>query len=218
MLFICLTGGLATGKTTVIDMFKKSGVPVVSVDDISRDITSVGSAALAEIAKAFGEGCLNEDGSLSNHNLVGVIGDNSERIEILENIMNIAIGKVAEEELSAIMADGGTIVVVENSSVFETNSHKNYDGIVVVTSTLDTQVERLISRSGRSEEIVRSAISHQMPLVNKEALSQYLIRNDGDLEALDKEVQAVLTQLKSQVLTQLESQALTGAVENHETP
>jgi len=189
MRLIGLTGGIATGKTTVAKFLaSKYGVPIINVDDVSRSVTEVGSPVLGAVVKAFGSVCLKEDGSLNRPYLSNRIIANDEDRKTLENIIVPAIVKWVSDSLQKLENDGHEFVVVENALMVEQGTYTNYDDVIVVTCSKENQLSRLMLRDGRSLENAKAFIKLQYPLEDKEKIATYLIINNDDATALEKEV------------------------------
>jgi dephospho-CoA kinase len=192
MRLIGLTGGIATGKTSVGKFLaSKYDVPVLNVDDVSKSVTATGSPVLQEIVNRFGKECLKDDGSLNRNFLRGKIITDKESAKALEGIVIPAITSRIMGILQEYDEAGKELVFVENAVMIEKGTYKNYDEILVVTCSEETQLKRLISRDNQTEVQARGMISLQMPLKSKESMATYLIRNDTDVETLEAEVDRV---------------------------
>ncbi len=197
MLTIGLTGGIATGKSTVAGMLREAGVPVLDADVISREVVAPGSEGLAELAAAFGPGVLQADGSLDRKALGALVMADEQARKRLEGITHPRIIGTLLERLGALMQAGEPIGVVEAALMVESGSHRNYGELWVVTCAPDTQLARLMARTGFDEATARRWIASQLPLSEKEAVADRLLRNDGDLGALKAQVDAALIEVRS---------------------
>lgn len=192
MRLIGLTGGIATGKTSVAKLItSKYHAPILNVDDISRSVTALGSPILKQISDELGEGCLSEDGTLNRAFLRERLISDKDFAKELEGIVIPAILQNVNSTLQRYENDGHEIVFVENAVMIEKETYKNYDEILVVTCSEETQLKRVMSRDGQTEEQARGIIALQLPLSEKEAIATYLIRNESCVTALELEVDRV---------------------------
>lgn len=187
MKVVGLTGGVATGKSTVAELLRARGVPVLDADVAARAIVEPGQPALGQIVDAFGEDILQGDGTLDRAALRAIIVADAEARQTLNRITHPAIALHLGQALQALAAEGHEVAVVEAALMVETGSYRQYDGVIVVTCAPDTQLARLLARDGTSAEDARRLVRAQMPLADKEAVADVLIRNDGDTAQLARE-------------------------------
>ena len=197
-----LTGGIATGKSTVSAMFGHLGAKVVDADLLAREVVMPGQPAHAQIVKEFGPEVLQADGRLDRRRLGAIVfadGDKRKRLEQLTHpatrLRQQRILSVYEEE-----AFEG-IVIWDVALLIETGGAASMDRVVVVTADPDTQCSRLMARDGFSEEEARRRIASQMPLAEKVKVADYVIDNSGDRAETERRVRdvyrALLDDLKS---------------------
>ncbi|MCB9791919.1 MAG: dephospho-CoA kinase [Alphaproteobacteria bacterium] len=185
MITVGLTGGIATGKSTVAGLLREQlGVTVIDADQVSREVVAPGSQGLAEIVQVFGAEVLQPDGQLDRKALgARVMGDDAARRR-LEQITHPRIRGELLSQLQELALAGAPVGVVEAALLVETGSHKLYDKLIVVSCAPATQRARLISREGFAPEVADRWIASQLPLAEKEALADAVIRNEGDRDAL----------------------------------
>ena len=197
MRLIGLTGGIATGKTTVAKLFNdKYDVPVIKVDDVSRSVTKKGSPILQEVVEHFGEESLNDDGTLNRSYLRQIIITDREEGKALEGIIVPAIARWVANRLQELDEEGQEIVFVENAMMLEQGTYKNYDEFIVVTCSSEVQFERLMGRGNQTEETARGMLKLQLPLEKKEELATYVIKNNKDVSCLGDEVDRVWKEIQ----------------------
>ncbi|MCO4769977.1 MAG: dephospho-CoA kinase [Deltaproteobacteria bacterium] len=185
MITIGLTGGIATGKSTVADILRKElSVPVIDADQVSRHVVEPGRPALAEIVHHFGVDMLTPTGELDRKALGAVVMGNDEARAHLERITHPRIREEIEARLTALEATGAAVAVVEAALMVETGSYALYDRLLVVSCEPQRQLHRLMQRNHLNETTARAWISSQLPLEDKERLAHAVIRNDGDRDAL----------------------------------
>lgn len=184
MKVVGLTGGIATGKSTVAARLRDLGVPVIDADSIAREIVEPGRPALARIVDAFGPDVLDADGRLDRKAMRARISRDAEARRTLEAITHPEIRAAIGGQLAALAAAGARVAVVEAALMIETGSHRQYDAVLVVTCTPEAQLRRLVERDGHDEAAARALIATQLPLAEKERAATVVIRNDGDRDAL----------------------------------
>ena len=191
MIVVGLTGGIATGKSTVADWFRKTGVAVIDADRIAREVVRVGTPALGAIQRAFGPKVLRDDGELDRPAMRQRIAtDPTSRVR-LEQITHPAIFEAIENQLQALRDSGAQVAVVEAALMVETGSYRSYDEVIVVTCSPDLQLSRLLARDGADPESSKALIAAQWPLAEKAAVATHIIENNGTIEALHARVQEV---------------------------
>ena len=194
---IGLTGGIASGKSTVAQILREDlNITVIDADQVSRDVTAKGTPGLAWIVEAFGPDVLDAAGGLDRAALRSIVQADRNRRKSLEGITHPLIRQEIEDRLTALEAAGAAVVVVEAALMIETGSYQHYDRLVVVTAAPETQVARLMERSGMDEEAARQWVDNQMPTADKAALANVVIENDGELEALRDRVLGAWSELE----------------------
>ena len=194
-LLVGLTGGLATGKSTVSDVLRGLGCVVLDADVLAREVVEPGQPALATIAQEFGPDVLRPDGTLDRKRLGAIVFADPERRRRLEAITHPAIRDRYLARLAELQAQGFDGVVVWDAPVMiESGGYKNMDRLVVVVTDDATQRARALARDGDRADLERR-IASQMPLADKAKLADYVIDNSGDraaIEARTREVHAAL--------------------------
>ncbi len=192
MLAVGLTGGIATGKSTVSRLFVECGVHLIDADVLARDAVAPGTPACREIAAAFGQAMLRPDGSVDRERLgVVVFGDRAQRAR-LEAIIHPYV--FAEEERlfrTITAADPRAVVLFDAALLIETGAHTRKDRVIVVTADEPTQLRRLMDRNTLTEEEARARIRSQMPLAEKVAVADYVIDGTLPMEQLRAEVRRI---------------------------
>jgi len=191
-----LTGGIATGKSTVGELLRARGVPVIDADVVARQVVAAGEPALAAIVERFGEEVLDTQGELDRAAMRARIARDPEARKGLEAITHPAILQSIADQLSELAAGGVPLAVVEAALMVETGSYRMYGDLVVVTTDASVQLHRVMARDEMTEEGARALIATQLPLADKEAVATHLIRNTGTLEALEARVDEVLASLR----------------------
>ena len=193
-----LTGGIGAGKSTVAKIFQESGIPVVSADDVGRQVASKGSDGLAEIIKSFGTDVLDSTGELDRRKLGTLIFNNPVRRRQLESILHPRVRDHSRELFSKLEQAGNIMVVYESALLFETQRHTEMRGVILVTANEEQRITRIRTRDGSDEEEVRKRIRAQMDEEEKRNLADYIIENDGDIQTLRSNVNSLISQLHQQ--------------------
>lgn len=190
-----LTGGIASGKSTVGKILTGFGVTVLDADQFSRDLTVRGSEALQAICTEFGESILTAEGELDRRALgARVFSDAAER-EKLNAIMHPRIAKLSEERFRIAQDSPTPYVVYEAALLVELGTHKTLSKLIVVAAEPALQLRRVISRNNLTEAEARDRLASQFPLDKKVAVADYVIHNDDDREALVQRTRAVHEQI-----------------------
>jgi dephospho-CoA kinase len=185
-----LTGGIASGKSTVGKIFTSFGVLVIDADQLAREVALPGSEALREIGQTF-EGVVLEDGTLDRKQLSALVFTRPEAMQQLNAIMHPRIEKLAQERFGAAQDTATPYVVYEAAILVELGTYKNMDKLVVVAADAELQVRRVMKRNGLTESEARDRLSAQYPVAKKVAVADYVIKNDDDRAALIERTRVV---------------------------
>ena len=183
---IGLTGGIASGKSTVAAMFAELGVPVVDTDVIAREVVEPGMPALEEIRETFGSGVIAADGSLDRSAMRDVIFSNDGARSALEAIVH---PRIRAETIAQSAAAGGEYQLIVVPLLVESPLRSFVDRIVVVDCDEETQVQRLLRRDAGSIEQARRMLAAQASREARLALADDVIENEGELDDTSRQVQ-----------------------------
>jgi dephospho-CoA kinase len=203
MKWIGLTGGIATGKSTVSQKLKEHHIPIIDADEVAKEIVKTSSPGLASIVKEFGEEILNADGSLDRRKLGERVFGQKVLLERLEAITHPLIRTEVQRRKQELENSNVRLAIYDIPLLFETKSEDQFDAIIVVTCHPDQQRERLSLRSLKegqpldATEIGKRIIA-QIDLKIKEGKADFVIHNDGDENKLQKEIDLLLVWLKEQ--------------------
>lgn len=194
MKLIGLTGGIATGKSTVSAMFREAGLPVIDADELAREVVEPGQPALADIAVRF-PGVLTPDGRLDRAKLgARIFSDPAERAA-LAAITHPRIQALAMERTSALAASGVPVAIYDAALLIENKLHEGMDGVILVTCPPEVQLARLRSRNALTEADAKARIASQMPVEQKRPFATWVIDNGGTLEDTRAQVEKVISTL-----------------------
>ncbi|SDD39979.1 dephospho-CoA kinase [Terribacillus halophilus] len=189
---IGLTGGIASGKSTVSALFKEYDIPVVDADVVAREVVEPGEPALAAIVDAFGAEILLPDGTLDRPKLGSIIFRDSGKREALNGIVH----PVVREKMTAArdrLKPGHPAVVLDIPLLFEGDQLHLVDKVVVVSVDFDVQLERLMHRNNLTEQAALDRIASQMPLADKAAKADAVIDNNGSIDDTKEQLKQLLT-------------------------
>ena len=194
-LLVGLTGGLATGKSTVSDVLRALGCVVLDADVLAREVVQPGELALAAITREFGPEVLQADGTLDRKRLGAVVFADPARRKRLEAITHPAIRDRFRARLAELQGQGFEGIVVWDAPVMiESGGYRDVDRLIVVITDEATQRTRALARDGDRADAERK-IASQMPLADKARLADHVVDNSGDraaTEARTREVHAAL--------------------------
>ena len=195
MITIGLTGGIASGKSTVSAELRKLGVPIFDADQNAREAVAKGSRGLALVAEAFGREYLTEDGELNRPKVSEFVFHDKQALKTLEGILHKIVWENAEEFLQSQRQQGAKIAVLDVPLLIETGWHKQVDKVWLVAVSRQQQIERAMLRSGMTEAEVVARINAQMSLEEKQKYADVLLDNGGSLEQTLSQVQLELSKL-----------------------
>jgi dephospho-CoA kinase len=191
MLKVALTGGIATGKSYVLDRFRQHGVPCLDADELAHGAMAPGTEAAGAIAARFGSAMLAADGSVDRRKLGPVVfADASARRE-LEAIVHPAVYRAIAAGIRAfeLMGDGA-VAIVDVPLLFETGAEKDFDKVIVTACAPETQRARLIMR-GLSEDAARDRLAAQWPTEKKIARADFVVNTDGTFDDTNRQVDRI---------------------------
>ncbi len=192
-MIIGLTGSIATGKSTVANMIKELGIPVIDADKIAREVVEPGEPAYEQIVNQFGQGILFPDGTLDRKKLGSIVFQNKEKREQLNRIVHPAIRKKMDAQKNDYLQRGFKTVVMDIPLLFEGKRNQNeFDKILLVAVSEEVQLKRLLERDKMGEEDARNRIRSQMPIKEKIPLADAVIWNNGTLEETKAQLLAIL--------------------------
>ncbi len=182
MLDVCLTGGIAAGKSLVAERFRTLGVPVADSDAVAREVVEPGSEGLARVIAEFGEDLLDTDGRLDRPALRRRIFDDDEARRRLERILHPLIGERIERQLREWAAAGHAYALRVVPLLVETRMHRSCARVVVVDAPPRVQIRRLVQRDGESEAGARAMLERQASRWERLAVATDVIDNGDDVD------------------------------------
>jgi dephospho-CoA kinase len=196
MLRVGLTGGIASGKSSVARAFRELGAHVIDADRVAREVVPPASPALAQIARAFGREMLRPDATLDRAALGAIVFADRGKRRVLEGILHPPILAEIDRQVDALAQDDPRgVVVVEAALIFELSRQAEYDAVVVVWAEPEQQLQRLIARDRLSAEEARRRLDAQMPLAQKRLRADFVVDNSGDEPRCRQEAERVWREL-----------------------
>jgi dephospho-CoA kinase len=192
-----LTGGIASGKSTVAEILKRQGAAIINADVLAREVVEPDRQAWTEIVNAFGTAVLQPDRALDRQKLRAIIFDDPAARKKIESIIHPQVRGLAEQRIREHTAAGYAVIVYEVPLLFEGNLQEWLRPVILVACDVDTQRKRLQSRDNLSAVQAQKHIGAQMSLEEKRRLADYVIENNGSLEDLERQVRAVLEKIKT---------------------
>lgn len=188
-----LTGGIASGKSTVSEIFAELGAVIIDGDKLAREVVERGTPGLAQVVEAFGPEILTPAGDLDRPRLGRIVFNDEARRKVLEGIVHpLVFERYAALEASA-PTDG--VVVHDIPLLAETGRADTFDAVVVVETPAEVQVERMLRDRGWTREDAESRIAAQASTEQRRAIATHLIVNDGSLADLRARVEEVWAEL-----------------------
>jgi dephospho-CoA kinase len=196
MLKVGLTGGIASGKSTVREMFREMGAHVVDSDAITHALLEPGQAVHAAVVNEFGPAVVDAEGRIDRRALAEIVFPDPSRRETLNRLVHPGVAAAQQEFLAGVASEHPNgVAIVDAALMVETGSYRRYDRVVVVSCPLSEQRRRLRER-GLGDSEIDERVAAQMPLAEKLRVADYVIDNSGDLEATRKQVEAVWSELR----------------------
>jgi dephospho-CoA kinase len=186
-----LTGGIASGKSTVGRLFAELGVPVVDADQLARDVVAPGSEGLAEIVRAFGPTYLDDEGALDRKKLGSMVFADEAARRILEGITHPRIAVAGKEAIAAHQDTDAPFLLYEAPLLVEIGLYRAFPALVVVSLEPARQLERLMAREQCSESDAQARIDSQLPLAEKVKVADFVIDNGGTPQETERQVRAI---------------------------
>jgi dephospho-CoA kinase len=193
-MFIGLTGGIASGKSTVSKMIQAKGIPIIDADKIAREVVEPGTKALQAIIQHFGKVVLNEDGTLARKKLGSIIFEVPEERAILNQIVHPAVRNRMNELKNQMLDEGAKTIVYDIPLLFESNLFYLVDKVLLVYVDEKTQLSRLLARDQAGYNDARQRIASQMSLRDKRDKADAIIDNSFTLKETKEQLDAILKQ------------------------
>ena len=183
-----LTGGISTGKSTVSKIFKEQGYPVVDADVGAREVVKPGTVGLEKIKKEFGNKVILTDGTLDRTALAKIIFDDVEKRELLNKMLSQHIHQWIVTKKNDYLKQDPAIIVLDIPLLFEMGYENEVDQIMMVATSEEIQLNRLMKRDNIEKKEATQRIDSQLPISKKVILGDIIIDNSGTIENTKKQV------------------------------
>lgn len=195
MKLIGLTGGIASGKSTVARILERLGAAIVNADVLSREVVEPGQDAWKDIIATFGTDVLQPDQALDRQKLRTIIFNNPQARKKLEEIIHPRVRALAEKRIREHTDTGYAVIVYEVPLLFEAKIHEWLRPVILVACDEKTQAERIVRRDRVTDAEAQKTIDAQMSLEEKRKLADYVIDNNGSLDDLERQVRVLWERL-----------------------
>jgi dephospho-CoA kinase len=189
MLWIGLTGGIGSGKTTASTYIQKLGFPVLNADLVAHEVMTQGHPAYDSILNLFGTKVLGKNGEVDRKALGRIVFAEPDKLSLLEAIVHPEVEKYVANWKNQRQKQGDRVAVYDVPLLFEKGMQSKFDKTIVVFCPLEIQKQRVRLRDGLTEEEIDQRLSRQMPLQKKAALADIVIDNSGSLKKLEQQIQ-----------------------------
>lgn len=191
-LVIGLTGGIASGKSTVANMLKEFNLPVIDADRIAREVVEPGKEAYKKIIEMFGSEVISSNGTINRKKLGNTIFNDEEKRLQLNNIVHPAVRQSMHEQKERYINEGNHTVILDIPLLFESNLTHMVNKIILVYVDEEIQLTRLMGRNQLSMDEALSRIQSQMPLREKIPLADAVLHNNGTIAETRKQLEDLL--------------------------
>lgn len=193
---VALTGGIASGKSAAASRFESHGIPIIDADAIAGQILSPGSTVLEQIRDTFGDQALTPAGEYNRPWMRELVFSQPDQLQVLNSIVHPAVRTKTQLALAELKAQPYQIWMIP--LLVETGQADQADRIVVVDVTRETQLSRLLDRDGVTPESAEKTLAAQASRSERQAVADYLIDNEGALEALHSQVDSLHQKLSKE--------------------
>jgi dephospho-CoA kinase len=191
MLKIALTGGIATGKSYVLDQCRRRGVACLDADTLAHGVMAAGTEVTQAIAARFGPDILAADGAVDRKKLGLIVFADDQARRDHEAIVHPAVYRAITAGLRAFELIGSPLAIVDVPLLYETGHQSEFDRVIVTACPVDVQIRRLVGR-GLSEADARLRVAAQLPTSDKTSRADFVIRTDGSFEETNRQIDQAL--------------------------
>jgi dephospho-CoA kinase len=195
MLKVALTGGIATGKSHVLERCRARGIPCLDADELAHGVTAAGTEATAAIAERFGAEVLDADGAVDRKRLGAIVFADANARRDLERIVHPAVYRAIAAGMRAFeLVDNPPLAIVDIPLLFESGHERDFSVVIATTCSVTSQRARLKSR-GLTESEIDQRLAAQMPAAEKAARAHHVIDTEGTFEETDAQLARILSTL-----------------------
>jgi dephospho-CoA kinase len=187
-----LTGSVGSGKSTVSEMLRARGNPVIDADELAREVVQPGSPGEAKVLKAFGRSVFDESGRLDRKKMAALVFSDPEKLKMLESIVHPLVQAQTRAKRTELAGAGHKMAFYDVPLLFEKKLEPQFDGLVVVFADLETCVRRVMARSSWTRDEALRRIQNQLAIEEKIKKSHWVVHNNGTREELEQEVEKLI--------------------------
>ncbi|MCR2821914.1 dephospho-CoA kinase [Lederbergia panacisoli] len=195
-IMIGLTGGIASGKSTVSNMLKKRGFTILDADIAARVVVEPGQNAYGQIIETFGQSILNDDESINRSKLGSIIFNDDEKRKILNSIVHPAVRECLNDWKMQALEEGKNTIIYDIPLLYESNLTYLVEKVIVVFVDPDMQLQRLLKRNGLTEEEAKARINSQLPLQEKVNRADAIINNNRTIDDTERQINELIINWK----------------------
>ncbi|BAM47074.1 dephospho-CoA kinase [Amphibacillus xylanus] len=192
-----LTGSIATGKSTVAQLFIRENIPIIDADQISHQVIEPNQRAYQQVLRAFGDDILSSDQKINRKKLAELIFNDKAKRDLLNQIVHPIIIDQLIEERDRLISEGHALVVLDIPLLYELNLTNLVDKVIVVYTTRMTQLDRLMNRDQLTKLEAEQRINSQISIEEKKQKADYVIDNNGTKEVTAEQFEQLLNSLKT---------------------
>ncbi len=200
MLNVALTGNVASGKSTVANLFRHWGAVIIDADQLVREVQSPGSPVLTAIVRRFGPGILRADGTLDRGQLRAIVLASPEALQDLNALVHPAVNRLRKAQVRKADEAGARVVVTDIPLLFEVADPDSFDVVILVDAPEELRRQRLFERSGLPRHESDRLMAAQMPSSLKRSRADYIIDNDRDLASLEARTAEIWSALEARAV------------------
>lgn len=201
MITFGLTGGIASGKSTVTKTFRAADIPIVDADIVARQVVEVGTTGWGLIRAMFGTEYLNEDETINRTKLGALVFNDKQALDSINAIMMPLINAESAAQIKKLHDAGHLIVGYDAALICEMGNSEKFRPLIVVHCPADTQLARLMSRNNLTRDEAMARIKAQMPVDQKMAMADYLIDTSGTIENSINQTKSIIERLRNGSVT-----------------
>ncbi|OYS00464.1 dephospho-CoA kinase [Lactobacillus taiwanensis] len=193
--FLGLTGGIASGKSTADDFFKKKNIPIIDSDLIAHKIMEVGQAGYQAVVDYFGSKILTDNQTINRRKLGEIVFNDQAKLKKLNSLTHPLVHQEIKRQMEQYRLNQEKLVVIDVPLLFESGFESLCDGVLVISISPELQLKRLMKRNNFTEKEALSRINNQMPLNEKEKRATYVVANTGTINDLEKKLSDLLQKI-----------------------
>ena len=193
--FLGLTGGIASGKSTADDFFKKKNIPIIDSDLIAHKIMEVGQAGYQAVVDYFGSKILTDNQTINRRKLGEIVFNDQAKLKKLNSLTHPLVHQEIKRQMEQYRLNQEKLVVIDVPLLFESGFESLCDGVLVISISPELQLKRLMKRNNFTEKEALSRINNQMPLKKKKKRATYVVANTGTINDLEKKLSDLLQKI-----------------------